>query len=59
MVGWVGVVSYHMRSLLDVIELVLFCAFVCRVRYFDAQIQESLVYKQGGFDLLASLGKCN
>ena len=43
-----------------VIELTVLCAFfVSRVGYFDAQIREALLYTSRGFDLLASLGKCN
>jgi hypothetical protein len=42
--------------LLGVIELTILCAFVHKVKYFDAQTRESLLYKLG-FDLLASLRK--
>ena len=45
MIDWIGVVSHHLRSLLDAIELTVLCASVCRVRYFDAQIRETLLYK--------------
>jgi len=41
----IGVVSHHLRSLLGVIELTILCAF--KVAYFDAQINETLVYKHG------------
>ena len=45
MIGQIGVVSHHLRSLLGAIELTILCAFVCRVGYFDAQIRETLLYK--------------
>ena len=48
-IGWIGVVSHHLGSLLGAIELTFLCAFVCKVGYFDAS---------RGFDLLVSLGKC-
>jgi hypothetical protein len=43
----IGVVSHHLRSLLGVIELTVLFAFICKVAYFDAQINETLVYKHG------------
>ena len=45
MIGWIGVVSHHLRLLLGAIELIVLCAFVCRVEYFDAQIKETLLNK--------------
>jgi hypothetical protein len=39
MIGWIGVISYHLQLLLGGIELTILCAFVCKVRYFDAQIK--------------------
>ena len=45
MIGQIGVVSHHLRSLLGVIELIISCAFICRVGYFDAQSRETLLYK--------------
>ena len=45
MIGWTCVASRHLRSLLGAIELIVFCAFVCRVGYFDAQIRKTLLYK--------------
>ena len=45
MIGWIGHVSHHLRSLLGVIELTILCAFVCKVGCFDAQIRETLLYK--------------
>jgi hypothetical protein len=44
---WIGLISHHLGSFLGVIELIILCAFVCRVRYFDAQIRETLLYKHG------------
>jgi hypothetical protein len=38
-------VSYLSRSLSSAIELIVLCAFVCGVGYFDAQIRETLLYK--------------
>ena len=49
-IGWIGVVSHHLGSLLGAIELTFLCAFVCKVGYFDAS---------RGFDLLVSLGNVN
>ena len=43
MIGHTNVVSDHLQSLLGVIELAILCAFVCRVRCFDAQIRETLL----------------
>ena len=45
MIGWIGVVSHHLQSLLGAIELTVLCASVHRARYFDAQIKETLLYK--------------
>ena len=45
MIGRIGHVSHHLGSLLDTIELTVLCAFLCKVRYFDAQIRETLMYK--------------
>ena len=36
MIGWIGVVSHHLRSLLGAIKLTVLHVFVCRVEYFDA-----------------------
>jgi hypothetical protein len=44
--------------LLGVIELTFLCAFICKMGYFDAQIRETILYKEG-FDLLTSFEKCN
>ena len=44
-IGQIGVVSDHLRSLFGVIELTILCAFVCKVGYFDAHIWETLVSK--------------
>ena len=34
----------------------MLCAFVCKIKYYDAQIKDSLLYKYSrGFDLLAYL----
>ena len=43
--GQVGVVSYHLQSLLGAIELTALCAFMCGVGEFDARIRETLLYK--------------
>jgi len=43
MIGWIGVVSHHLQSLLDVIELTILCASVCKVGYVDAHIRETLL----------------
>ena len=44
-IGQIGVVSYHLRSLLGVVKLTILCAFLCKVGYFDAQLRETLLYK--------------
>ena len=44
-IGHIGVISYHLRSLLGAIELTVLCAFVWWVGEFDAQIRETLLYK--------------
>ena len=60
MIAWIGIISCHLQSLLGAIELIVLCAFMCKVGYFDAQIKKTLLYKEGGgVDLLASLGKRN
>jgi hypothetical protein len=56
MIGWIGHVSYDLGFFLSDIELIVLCAFICRVGYFDAQISETSTIKVGGFDLHASLG---
>jgi hypothetical protein len=43
MIGWIGLVSHHLGSLLDIIELIIFYTFICKVAYFDAQIWETLL----------------
>ena len=58
MIGWIGHISHHLRSILSAIELTVLCVFVSVVEYFDDQIRETLLYKYW-FKLLASLGKCN
>ena len=58
MIGQIGVVSHHLRSIVNAIELNVLCAFVCIVEYFDAHIIDIMVYNRR-FDLLASLTKCN
>ena len=30
-IGWIGGVSHHFRMLLGAIELIILCAFVCKV----------------------------
>ena len=44
-IGWLGHLLHHLRSLLGAIEVTVLCAFVCRVRCYDAQIRETLLYK--------------
>ena len=44
-IGQMGLVSYHLGSLLGAIEPTILCAFVCIVGYFDAQTRETLVHK--------------
>ena len=43
MIDWIGVVSYHLQSLLVAIQLTILCAFVCIVGYFGAQNKVTLV----------------
>ena len=45
MIGRIGVVSHHLRSLLGVNKSIILCAFICRVGYFDAQVRDALLYK--------------
>jgi hypothetical protein len=45
MIGRRGLVSQQLGSLLGAIELIMLCASVCKVEYFDAQIRENLLYK--------------
>ena len=47
MIGGIGVVSHHLQPLLGAMELIILCAFISKVYYFDAQIRETLLYKQG------------
>ena len=44
LIGRIGVVSQHLRSLLGPIELTILWAFVYRIGYYDAQIMETLIY---------------
>ena len=46
-IGSIGHILHCLESLLDVIEWTLLCTFICREGYFDAQIWETLLYKQG------------
>ena len=43
MIEWISHVSHHLGSLLSDIELIILCAFVCKVGYFDAQIRETII----------------
>ena len=52
MIGHIGIASHDLRSLLDAIELIVLCAFVCKVGYYDAQIRETLLYKIRGLTYL-------
>ena len=45
MIGWIGDVSHHLRSLLGAVGLSVLCAFECKVGYIDAQIRETRLYK--------------
>ena len=45
MIGWIGHISHHLRSLLGVLELIVLCASACNIGYFDAQIKNILLYK--------------
>ena len=45
MIGRRGPVSHHLESVLDVVKLVVLCAFICTVGYSDAQIRKTLFYK--------------
>ena len=45
MIGRIGVVSHHVRSLLGAIKLTILRIFVCGVEYFDVLIRETLLYK--------------
>ena len=44
-IGRTGLASHHLESLLGVIDLIVLCAFMCKVKYYDAQIRETLLYK--------------
>ena len=37
MIGQIGHFSHHLGSPLGAIELTVLCAYVCKVKYFDAQ----------------------
>ena len=39
---------HHLVSLLGDIELIVLCAFVSIIGYFDAQIKETVLYDYGG-----------
>ena len=41
MIGRIGTVSHNLPSVMGAIELIIVCAFVCKVGYFDAQIRET------------------
>ena len=45
--GCIGPISHDMGLLMGAIELSVLCTFICRVGYFDAQIRETLLYKEG------------
>ena len=44
-IGQIRIVSDHLQSCLGVIELIILCAFQCKVGYFDARIRETLLHK--------------
>jgi hypothetical protein len=44
-IGQTCFVSRGLGSLLGAIELIVLCASVCTVGYFDAQIRKALIYK--------------
>jgi hypothetical protein len=52
MIGWMGITSQDLQSLLGAIKLIVLCAFVCKVGYCDAQIREALLYKVRGLTYL-------
>ena len=39
--------SFGITLILGAIKLTILCAFICIVRYFDAKIRETLLYKLG------------
>ena len=45
MIGRIGTVSHHLRSLLGTIELTILCAFIRKVGYFDGHIRETPLHK--------------
>ena len=45
MIGKIGYISHHLGSLSGAIELIVLCAFVIKVGYFDTQIRETVLYK--------------
>ena len=52
MIGRIGVVSHHLRSLLGAIKLNVLHVFVNGIKYFDVQIMETPLYKSGGLTYL-------
>ena len=45
MIGRIGLVSHHLRSLLGVIKLIVLRVFVCGVEYLEVYYRETLLYK--------------
>ena len=43
MIGQIDVVSHHLQTLLGDINLIVSCAFICKVGYFDGQIRETVL----------------
>jgi hypothetical protein len=43
-IGWIGPASHHLGLLLGASKLIILCAFICKVGYYDAQIRETILY---------------
>ena len=61
MIGHIGVVSHHLRSLLGVIiKLTLLCVFVCGLEQNIMMFRLGRLYcTSREFDILATLKKCD
>ena len=42
----VGLVPHHLEPLLNVTELTILCASICKLEELDPQLRETLLYKQ-------------
>ena len=56
MIGWIGLASCHLGSLLDAIKLTILCEFAHTIEYSMFKLSR-LYYITKGFDLLASFQK--